>query len=193
MGAELDTKLDLGSLGSAELDLLIGKAVAKAMTPPDRQTLWRALGAPLVKRVDVSGTVTAAQAGLSPATAYFAFTPPKPFTGRLWSIRKFMLQATGAGPFASAALSNVQGALFITGQPGSALANLSQDAPNLDADVVSFTLPTVQYFSTHQLWLRGTDSLVVAIQGTGVTQGLQIWGHARVVEIDDSPEFLLAL
>ncbi len=186
---ELDTKLDLGRIGSAELDLIIGKAVQKAMAPPDRMALWRSLGAPLIKRVDVGGTVTAAQAGLAPATAYFAFAA-RPQVGRLWSVRKVVVTATGGGPFA-AALANVAAAIFVT--QGGFVGQNANPPPGQDADQTNFSLPSTQFYSTHQLWVRGGEWLVVGVQGTGVTTGLVVNGHARVVEIDDSPEFLMSL
>jgi hypothetical protein len=146
----------------------------------------------LAKRVDFSGTVSAAQAALATPTAYFAFSPPRPFTGRLWSVRKVVILATGAGPFA-AALANVTAVIFVTGQPVAGLANVGQDAPAIDADVTNVAIPTTQFFAPNQLGIRGTDSLVIGVQGIGVTAGFQVWGHARLIEVDDSPEFILSL
>jgi hypothetical protein len=186
---EADARLDLGKIGSAELDLVVGRAVQRAMAPADRITVWRALGAPLIKKVDLGGTVTAAQAGLSTPTAYFAFAA-HPQTGRLWSVRKVVVTATGAGPFASA-LANVTAAIFVT--QGGLVANNANPPPGQDADQTSFSLPTTQFYSTHQLWVRGGEWLVVGIQGSGVTTGLTLNGHARVVEIDDSPEYVMTL
>lgn len=185
MGAELDVKASLGSV-SAELDLIAGaveKGYARAVT------VWRQQGAWLDKRVDFSGTVTAAQAGLSTPTAFFTFTPDSPFTGRFWMVRKIVIQAGTANAFTSTSLANVVAAIFITGQLGGPAA-LSQNAPLQDADVFPLTIPTTQFFSTHQLWVRGNDSLVIGIQGSGVVAGLQIFGHARVTELDDDPKYL---
>jgi hypothetical protein len=188
MGAELDVKANIGN-AQVELDLVAG-AVKKGMA--DAMQSWRKAGAPLVKRVDFSGTVTAAQAGLTTATAFVTFSPDSPQVGRLWSVRKLVIQAGTATAFNSSALSNVTAVVFVTGQAGG-IAALSQNPPLQDADVTSLPVPTTQYFSANQLWVRGQDSLVIGIQGTGVVAGLQIFGHARVMEIDDDPGFLLDL
>ena len=193
---ELDVKLDLGSLGSAELDLIAG-AVAQKMKQPmsreDRATLWRQLGAPVVKRVGVAGTVTAAQAGLSTATAFFAFEI-RPQVGRMWSVRKVALMAGSPpvtnAPFA-AAISNLTAVIYTT--QGGTVIGAGSAPPPQDSDQTAFSLPATQFYSTHQLWVRGGEWLVVGIQGSAVVTGFQVWGHARVVEIDDSPEFLMTL
>jgi hypothetical protein len=185
MGAELDVKATVGTL-SAELDLIAG-AVKKGVE--QAVTVWRAGGSPVAKRMDVSGTVTAAQAGLATPTAFFAWSI-RPQVGRLWSIRKIVLQATGGTAFSASALANVTAAIFVTGQPGGGAA-LANNPPFQDADVTGLTFPTTQYFSANQLWVRGQEWLVVGIQGTGVTAGLQVQGTARGIEIDDNPIFLL--
>jgi hypothetical protein len=307
VGAELDILAKAGPL-SAELDLVAGAAKKGAEQAVNE---WRMGGSPVIKRVDVSGKVTAAQAGLATPTAFFPFMT-RPQTGRLWEVKKVVLQATGATAFATSGISttattfsnnnqttapgsfsvlasvnppagnyrvvieigfgagtpvaadgnnwrlqsqgltvsdklwaplvangtgplttyvfdNVQAdgsnaivltnpvagtggvqyvsnieatlipgtgatsaALFVTGQPGG-LANLSQNAPNQDVDVTGLTLPVTQFFSSHQLWVRGNDWLVAGFQGAGLTTGLTIQGHARVIEIDDDPRFLTLL
>ena len=191
---ELDIVLDSGGrLGKAELDLIIGRTVQKVMSPPDRMTLWRQLGAPIVKRVGVAGTVIAAQAGLSTATAFFAFEA-RPQVGRMWSVRKVALMAGSPpvtnAPFASA-IANLTAVIYTT-QGGTTIGAGSAPPPQ-DTDQTAFSLPATQFYSTHQLWVRGGEWLVVGIQGSAVVTGFQIWGHARVVEIDDSPEFLMTL
>lgn len=189
---ELDTKLDLGSVGSAELDLILG-AAKKVMAPADRAILHRQLGAPLVKRVGVAGTVTAAQAALGTPTAFFGFEA-RPQTGRLWSVRKIALMAGSPPvtnqPFA-AAIASLTAVVYIT-QGGTAIGAGSGPPPQ-DTDQTAFSLPATQFYSTHQLWVRGGEWLVVGIQGAAVVTGFQVWGHARVVEIDDSPELLMTL
>ena len=177
---------------AAELDIVVGRAVRAALPAEDRTTRWRARGSPLARRVDMSGTVTAAQAGLPTPTAFFVFAVPVLQSGRLWSVRKVVVQATGAGPFAGA-LANVTAALFVTGQSGMGLANLSLDTPNIDCAQVSFTLPTTQFFGAHQITVRSSDDLVLGIQGSGVTSGLQVFGYAQALEIDDDAAYLLDL
>lgn len=179
----------------AELDLAIGRAMKTAMATPDRMQLWRSLGSPVPKRVDVAGTVTAAQAGLATPTAYFAWAA-KPQSGRIWSVRKIVLQAGSPPitnvPFSASAISNLTAAVFV-GQGGMVAAGAGFNPSPQDVDQTSVTLPTTQFYSTHQLWVRGGEWLVVGIQGPAVVTGFQVWGHARVVEIDDSPEFLMTL
>lgn len=174
---------------AAELDLVVGRAVRQAMPTADRVQLWRDAGGPLVRPIEFSGTVNAAQAGLATPTAYFAFAD-NPNTGRMWSVRKLVVVATGAGPFSSA-LANVTAALFITQGGISTLAG--QKPSDIDCDQTSFTVPTTQFFSTHQLWVRGGEWAVMGFQGSGVTSGVQFWGRMRVIEIDDDPRFLLDL
>lgn len=186
---ELDTKLDLGRIGSAELDLIIGRTVQKVMSPPDRMTLWRQLGAPIAKRVDFRGAATAAQAGLATPQAFFPFAA-QPQVGRMWSVRKVVVLASSAGPFA-AALANVTGVIFVT-QGGSA-ASITSPPSNYDAEQTNFTIPTTQFYATHQMWVRGGEWLVVGVQGSGVVSTISFGGHAQVIEVDDSPEFLLTL
>lgn len=194
--AELDALVQIPGL-SAELDIVVGKAVRQAMAGPmsreQRMQLWRSLGAPVIKRVDMAGTVTAAQAGLSTAAAYFAW-PARPQTGRLWSVRKIQLQAgsppVNNGPF-TASIANLTAAIFVTSAGLTGEAGL-QPSPQ-DCDQTGFTLPNTQFYSTHQLWVRGGEFLAVGIEGTAVVTGFQVFGQARVVEIDDSPELLMTL
>jgi hypothetical protein len=141
------------------------------------------------KRVTFSGTVSAAQAGLNPATAYFPFDI-RPQTGRLWSARKLAIYAGTAGPFA-ATLANVTAAVFNTGVP---VSSAGQPLPAMDAEVPGLTIPTAQLFGAHMITVRGSNQwLVIGIQGTGVVSGLQVFGHAEVLEIDDDPDLLLSL
>lgn len=179
--AELDIKASAGPF-SAELDL-VASAVQKGFA--EAAKAWRRAGGPLDKRVDFSGTVSAGQAGLATPTAFFTFSPDGPQQGRLWSIRKIVIQASTSTAFSATALSNVEAVVFVTGQ--------TNNPPLQDAHVTNLPVPTTQFFSSHQLWIRNTDSLVVGIQGTGVTAGVQVFGHANVLEIDDDPTFLLDL
>lgn len=193
--AELDALVQIPGF-SAELDVVVGRAIKQAMANDDRAVRWRAAAAPLAKRVTFSGKVTAAQAGLGTPTAFFNFDI-RPQVGRLWSVRKVVVLSSGTGgaavgtdPFA-AALSNVTAAIFTTGQP--VQGEPGQGPPLIDADQVNFTIPATQFYSTHQIWVRGNEWLVVGVQGSGVVAGLNIYGHARVIEIDDDPAFLLSL
>lgn len=190
--AELDVMLGVPGV-SAELDLVVGRAVGKAMATEDRVKRWREAGSPTNRRINLSGTVTAAQAGLSTATAFFPFEI-SPQTGRMWSVRKVALMAGSPPvtnqPFASA-ISNLNAVLYVT--QGGVAAAAGTGPPVQDADQTSFTLPNTQFYSTHQLWIRGGEWLVVGVQGTAVVQGFQVWGHARVIEIDDDPRYLLDL
>lgn len=177
---------------AAELGLVIGDAVRKSLPTSDRVQRWREAGSPVVKTVNLSGTVTAAQAGLSPATAFFGFEYNAP-SGRLWSVRKVALMASSppvsGSPF-SAAVNNLTAVLYVT-QGGS--VSLNEGPPPIDTDQTGFTLPQTQFYSANQLWVRGGEWLVLGIQGTAVVQGFQVFGRARVVEIDDDPRFLLDL
>jgi hypothetical protein len=186
----IDVKAQAGPL-SAELQLAIQQSIQAGIAGAAQSMLeWRRLGAPMNKRVEFSGTVTAAQAGLSPATAFFPITTTQ-HTNRLWSIRQITILAASAGPFA-AALANVTAAIYATSQPGQ-VAAASYTPPNIDAIVTGLTIPTAQFFSSHQVQIRGSDQLVIGVQGTGVTTGLQIFGAVRLLEIDDDPGFLLSL
>lgn len=143
---------------------------------------------PLGRQVTFSGTVTAAEAGLTPATAFFVFDT-KPQSGRLWSVRKLVAMATGAGPFA-ANLANVTGALFLTSSPSN---NAAQPLPAMDCAVPQLTIPTSQVFGAHMVTVRGSKWLAFGVQGSGVTTGLQVFGYVDVLEIDDDADLLTVL
>lgn len=185
MSAELDIKAVAGPF-SAELDLVAGAAQQGAIRGVEQATAeWHRQGNWLPRRFTFSGTVSAVQAGLATPTAYFPFDN-RPFTGRYLSVRKIVIGTSS--PFAGA-VANITAVIFVTTQP-TGLANVSNNAPAIDADVTGLSLPTTQFFSSHQLWVRGGEWLVVGIQGSGVVAGVQVFGHARGVEIDDDPRFL---
>jgi len=187
VAAELDVLAKIPGL-SAELDVVVGRSVRQALATPDRAQRWRDAGSPLSRTAECSGTPNAAQAGLATPTAFFPFATG-PVTGRLWSVRKLVVLATTAGPFASA-LANVTAALFIS-QQGSALP--AQGLPAIDCDQTSFTIPNTQFYSTHQAWIRGGEWPILGVQGSGVTASVGFFARMRVLEIDDDPRFLLDL
>lgn len=173
-----------GAMG--EIDIATGDEV-KQKVQEALGNRWEDTGHPVGKRSTFSGTVNAQQG--TNQIAYFGFDI-HPQQGRLWSVRKLVIMGPSgnARPFSTTALANVTAAVYASAQPVQATP-----VPDIDAAVTGLTIPTTQFFGPHQLTIRGQLWLSIGIQGTGVTQNLQVMGHMDGIEIDDDPRFLLDL
>lgn len=171
------------TIGNVTIDIATKKDLDEAREKIEHK-FTRDVGHVVAKNIHFGATPNGTPSWLS-------IDPPQ--SGRLWEVQKFSVAQVGV-EFSTTPLASAGVALYKTAQSiglPNQLAYVAGPA-TADVEIPGIAVPSFVSIRGKAIIVRAGYRLVVGFSGSG-TIGASFAGNISVIEIDDTPEMLLAL